>query len=373
MIAGLTLHALTIPFHERFRHSAADRAACDSVVVRLVDDDGHVGWGEGAPRPYVTGETADSVLADLAATWPELAAASLPRLERPGDLARVALPGRLRGAARAALELAVVDCALRRAGRPMGAVLPARRPRVRYSGVVGAAGAGRAAAIAGAFAAAGVTEIKVKVGHAGDLEAVQAVREAVGPGARIRVDANGAWRPAEALAAIVRLAAMGVESVEQPLPRGAVADLAALRARSPLPLVADESLLTVDDARDLAAARAVERFNLRVSKCGGLGPCLAIAGIAAGAGIGVQVGCQAGETAILSAAGRHLAAAIDSLLHTEGSFGEALLTGDVGRDPVVFGTGGEAPALTGPGLGVEVDAGRVRRWSRRTVELGGGR
>jgi L-Ala-D/L-Glu epimerase len=373
MIARATLHALAIPFRQRFRHAAADRAVCDSVVVRLVDADGAEGWGEGAPRPHVTGETVESVLADLTAAWPEVASARLPQLQRPDDLVRLRLPAGLRGAARAALELAVVDLLLRRDGRSLACVLPPRREIVRYSGVVGAASPERARAIAEVFRAYRVAEVKVKVGFPGDVEAVRAVRAALGPRAAIRVDANGAWRTAEALPAIAALAAMGVEAVEQPLPWGAAAELAELRARSPLPLVADESLLTADDARELAAAGAVDQFNLRVSKCGGLGPCLAIAAVAAEAGIGVQVGCQAGETAILSAAGRHLAAAVDPLLHAEGSFGEALLVEDVGRVPIVFGAGGEAPVLTGPGLGVEVDAERVRRWTRRTVELGGRR
>jgi muconate cycloisomerase len=373
MIAAATLHALAIPFRQRFRHAAAERAACDSVVVHLAGADGTEGWGEGAPRPHVTGETVDTVLADLAAAWPEVAAAPWPPLSGPGDLARLPLPPDLRGAARAALELAMVDLLLRRDGRSLAYLLPPRREAVRYSGVVGATSPERARGIAEVFRAYRVAEVKVKVGFPGDVDAVRAVRAALGPRASIRVDANGAWRPAEALPAIAALAALGVDAVEQPLPWGAAAELAALRARSPLPLVADESLLTVDDARELAAAGAVDRFNLRVSKCGGLGPCLAIAAVAAEAGIGIQVGCQAGETAILSAAGRHLAAAVDPLVHAEGSFGEALLVEDVGRVPVLFGTGGEAPVLTGPGLGIEVDAERVRRWTRRTVELGGGR
>ena len=373
MIAAATLHALAIPFRQRFRHAAAERAACDSVVVRVVDAAGREGWGEGAPRPHVTGETADGALADLAAAWPEVARSPRPRLDGPEDVARLPLPAGLRGAARAALELALLDLLLGRDGRSLGCLLPPRRVAVRYSGVVGAADPDRARDIAEVFRAYRVAEVKVKVGFPGDLAAVRAVRAALGPRAPIRVDANGAWGPAEALRAIADLAPLGVESVEQPLPRGAVAELAALRARSPLPLVADESLVTLDDARELAAAGAVDRFNLRVSKSGGLGPCLAIAAVAAEAGIGVQVGCQVGETAILSAAGRHLAAGLDGLIHAEGSFGEALLVEDLGRVPVLFGSGGEAPVLTGPGLGVDVDAERVRRWTRRTVELGGGR
>jgi L-alanine-DL-glutamate epimerase-like enolase superfamily enzyme len=378
-LAGATIHALSIPFHESFRHSRAARAACDSVVVRVVDAEGAEGWGEGAPRPHVTGETVASMVADLERAWPVLAAAPLPQLEGPEDLARLAAgPGpaparRLGGAARAAIELAVLDCVLRRAGRSLSSLLPARRSTVRYSGVVGAGSAERARTTAATFRMFGITQVKVKVGFAGDLDSVSAVRDALGSDASIRVDANGAWRPEEALAAIARLAELGVECVEQPLPRLAVAELAALRARSPLPLVADESLVTAGDARELAAAGAVDHFNLRVSKCGGLARCAALAAIAREAGIGVQVGCQVGETAILSAAGRHLAAGLDQLLYAEGSFGEALLLEDLSRVPVTFGWGGVAPRLTGPGLGVEIDARRAARWALRTVELRGGR
>src|ERR1700730_5048225 len=99
LLAGATLYALSIPFHERFRHSEADRAACDSVAVRVVDADGNEGWGEGAPRPYVTGETVTSMLADLAGAWPAIAATTLPRLEGPADLAllQAGPPGLRRG------------------------------------------------------------------------------------------------------------------------------------------------------------------------------------------------------------------------------------------------------------------------------------
>jgi muconate cycloisomerase len=378
LLAGATIYALSIPFHERFRHSEADRAACDSVAVRVVDAEGNEGWGEGAPRPYVTGETVATMLADLEAAWPAIATTPVLRLDGPQDLTLLQadlpagpIPG-LGGAARAAIELAVLDCVLRRDGRPLSSLLPARRSTVRYSGVISAGSAERARATASIFRTFGITQVKVKVGFDGDLDNVRAVRDALGPDASIRADANGAWQPDEALRAIAGLAELGVECVEQPLPRTALAELVALRARSPLPLMADESLVTIADARELAATGAVDHFNLRVSKCGGLSRCVAIAAIARDAGIGVQVGCQVGETAILSAAGRHLAAGLDQLLYAEGSFGEALLLQDLGRVPVMFGLGGAAPQLTGPGLGVEIDAQRVSRWAKQTVELRGG-
>ena len=111
----------------------------------------------------------------------------------------------------------------------------------------------------------------------------------------------------------------------------------------------------------MIAARAVDHFNVRVSKCGGLHRSAAMAARAATAGIGVQVGSQVGETAILSAAGRHLAASLPDVVFVEGSFGTLLLAEDISVESVRFGHRGEAPLLTGPGLGVRVLEDRLRR------------
>ena len=84
----------------------------------------------------------------------------------------------------------------------------------------------------------------------------------------------------------------------------------------------------------------------------------------------VQVGSQVGETAILSAAGRHLAATLEEVAFTEGSYGTLLLTEDVSADPVRFGHGGRAPLLGGPGLGIRVLEEKVRKYAVETVDLG---
>jgi muconate cycloisomerase len=132
----------------------------------------------------------------------------------------------------------------------------------------------------------------------------------------------------------------------------------------------DESLVTVTDADALIAAQAADFFNIRVSKCGGLGPSLTIAARAAAAGLGVQIGSQVGETAILAAAGRHLAAALPDVAFVEGSFGTMLLVEDVATDSVRFGHRGEAPLLTGPGLGIRVVEERLRRYAVTIRRLG---
>ncbi len=146
-------------------------------------------------------------------------------------------------------------------------------------------------------------------------------------------------------------------------------DLKALRQASPIPIVADESLVTLDDAERLLGDEVVDMVNIRISKCGGLYRSMEIARQAAAAGVGVQVGSHVGETAILSATGRHLAAWLPEVAFVEGSYGTLLLVEDVSAEPVHFGHRGRAPVLLGPGLGVEVVEERLGRYAQRVLEL----
>lgn len=378
-LIAATLYALRIPLVEAFDHSAAQRRCADSVVVRVRDETGVEGFGEGAPRPYVTGETVEAMLGHLAnELWPRVAERELPSASALDALAAfvpdVSLPGAVAAhASRAALELAVVDCALRRAALSLGALLPPRRAVVTYSGVVPAGSAARAARHARQMSAVGLRHVKVKVGGDDDVERVRAVRNALGPDVSLRLDANGGWTFARAVEVLDAVAPLGIAAVEQPLPRGPVDELARLRRATPVPVMADESLVTPADAEALIAAGAVDFFNVRVSKCGGLARASAIARRGAAAGVGVQVGSQVGETAILAAAGRHLAAALPEVAFVEGSFGTLLLAEDVSVESVRFGHRGEAPVLGGHGLGIQVVEARLRARAVTVRELTGER
>src|SRR5213592_4000386 len=331
--------------------------------------------GEGTPRPYVTGETVETMLEHLGRDlWPRVAGRDLPPSGHLAGLATFLPETYLAGAlapnaARAALELAMLDCALRRGGRPMASVLPPRRTRVTYSGVVTAGSVERAVQHARRMRAIGMRHVKVKVGFDDDVARVTAVREALGPGVTLRLDANGAWTFERAVAVLDAVAPLGIAAVEQPLPRGPVDDLARLRQATPVPVMVDESLVTEADADALIEAKAADFFNVRISKCGGLARSLAIAARGSAVGVGVQVGSQVGETAILSAAGRHLAAALPEVTFVEGSFGTLLLAEDVSVESVRFGHRGEAPLLTGPGLGIRVVEERLRRRAITVREL----
>jgi muconate cycloisomerase len=370
-----TLYALRIPFVERFRHSATERRWCDSVVVRVQDDAGVEGFGEGAPRPYVTGETVESTLDHLAnRLWPAIAGRELPTIESLADVDRwipdAPLPGAVAaGASRAAVELAVLDVALRRSGQAIARLLPPRRTQVRYSGVITAGSLETAVQHARQARMVGLRDVKLKVGFDDDVERIARIRDVLGADVTLRLDANGAWTFARAVTVLEAVAPLGIAAIEQPLPRGPVAPLVALREATSVPVMVDESIVTLADANELLSEHAIDFVNVRVSKCGGLARSVAIATRALASGVGVQVGCQVGETAILSAAGRHLAAALPAVAFVEGSFGTLLLTADVVVDSVRFGHGGHAPVLIGPGLGVQVMEPRLRRFAHTVVEL----
>jgi L-alanine-DL-glutamate epimerase-like enolase superfamily enzyme len=377
-LAAATVYALRIPFVEAFRHSTKDRSWSDAVVVRVRDDRGVEGFGEGLARPYVTGETVEGMVEFLAqGLWPGIGGRDLPELRTATDLGaldalmpRCEPPGVIAAnASRAALETAIIDCALRRRGRSVGELLPPRRCRITYSGVITAGTLETTLQHARRLKLVGLTQIKIKVGLGDDVPRITAVRELFGPAATLRLDANGAWTLEEATEVLNAVGPLDIAAVEQPLPRGSVAELSRLRQVSPVPLMADESLVTLDDAETLIRDRAVDYFNIRVAKCGGLYRSLAIAQRAAAAGIRIQVGSQVGETSILAAAGRHLAAALDDVAFVEGSFGTLLLAEDVSAESVRFGHGGNAPLLRGPGLGVTVLEERLRRYADRVVEL----
>jgi O-succinylbenzoate synthase len=182
----------------------------------------------------------------------------------------------------------------------------------------------------------GCATAKVKVAEPGlpladDLVRVEAVRDALGPGGRVRVDANGAWDVDTAVAAIAELdrAAGGLEYVEQPC--ASVEDLAAVRRRVSVPIAADESIRRAADpyrVRDLAAA---DIAVLKVQPLGGVRACLRIA-----EDIGMPVVVSSAlETSLGLAAGVALAAALPTLDHACGLATRSLLTGDVALPELV--------------------------------------
>ena len=241
-----------------------------------------------------------------------------------------------------------------------------------YTGVIDATDPETAGETAGRYARAKFGTLKVKVGVDDDMQRLEAVRKAAGDRVEIRVDANGAWTPSEAVLALKRLRAYGISAVEQPVPASDLEGMLRVRHETGVTVIADESLVTLNDAASLIRMEACDAFNIRVSKCGGLLASNHIAQVGLDAGIQVQVGAQVGETSLLSAAGRHLAAHLPGVEYVEGSFGTHLLSEDISPEPVMFGYEGRGDLLLGEGLGVKVDDEALERLADDIVRVGGG-
>jgi len=381
-IVSANIFALNIPFVESFSHNLNKRTFSDSIIIKLNTEDGLSGFGEGVARPYVTGETVKRSIEYIkkvlfpvikSIDFPDLDISNksykalsfisnhLPSNKSPGIIAW--------NASRTAVELAIIDCLLKKKTKSLNSILPVKSETIIYTGVIPSGTIENTAKIAKYFKSLDLKYIKIKIGTIDDYGCIAIVREIMGPLVSIRLDANCAFNLKKAIKFISSIHEFNIESIEQPIPRGNISELSIIKSNSPIPIMADESIVTIDDAEKLIEFNACDYFNLRISKCGGIYNTLLIADIAKKAGIRIQIGCHVGETAILSAAGRHVAAHLNNLRFVEGSYGKLLLAEDITRDNIQFGHGGEAPVLIGDGLGINVQEDCLKRYAKEVITI----
>ena len=378
-IRSLTIYPLAIPMRRKVSHATSERAVADPIVVAVELMNGVTGYGETLPRPYVTGETSESVVRAIEDTLLPLLVSIHPSSFPEALEAIDALPfrdgqDRLIPAARAAVELALLDAYSRHFDRPLadaagwlglaGFGPPGSAEQVRYSGVLASHSISSTRKTLRLLWWYGLRDFKLKVGLPDDAERIAAVMRHMEPAlvrgrATLRVDANGAWTQDQAVEQLTDLRELPLSGLEQPLAKGAEADLPLIHDLSEAPLIHDESLVTMDDARRLLELGVADGFNIRISKCGGLLPSLRLAALARKQGAIIQLGCMVGETSILSAAGRRFLEIVPAVAFAEGWFGSFLLRTDVTRRPLRFGYRGRGRKLPGPGWGVQVDTARL--------------
>jgi muconate cycloisomerase len=221
----------------------------------------------------------------------------------------------------------------------------------------------------------GVQQVKVKVGTArlSDAACLARVRTVLGQHRGLRLDANEAWHCETLRAQVEPLLRFHPLSLEQPVPHAEVAGLGEVRRQflqpAGLPVMLDESLCCAEDAERAIAGQWCDAFNLRLSKCGGILRSLRILQLAGRNGIRCQLGCQVGETGILSAAGRHFACSAANLWFVEGSYDRFLVRDRLTEQDLTFRWGGRGVELRQPGLSIDVDECRVRSLAMRSLEL----
>ncbi|HEX3427727.1 MAG TPA: dipeptide epimerase [Candidatus Limnocylindrales bacterium] len=308
MALHLSHEVLRLPLRDPFRIARSDHDAghaITTVVVELRDDryPELLAIGEGYPDRYY-GETADTVLAVL----PTLVAAvgevepSAAGLESAGTEMTRAIAHN--GAAKCALDIALHDLVGKVVDEPVHRLLGLSEgiPPTDFTlGIDEPAVVAERARRASQFPA-----LKIKLGGPDDLATLDAVRDVFdGP---IRVDANTGWTREVALQLLPELVARGVELIEQPFPRHSLRDLAWLQERSTLPIVADESAVTIEDLEGLVDV--VAGVNVKLAKCGGVGPARRMLARAKELGFRTFLGCME-ETSVAIAASAAVASLAD--------------------------------------------------------------
>ena len=365
-IASVEAIPLAASFKQVFRFGTIDRSTSPNVIVRIATDDGVVGYGEACPVQAFTSETQASVV-ELVETRvaPTLVGRDASqRLPRLADLARVL---RFAPFTIAAVDTALLDLLGRHAGVPVATLLGgAFRDRVEVHGSV-TWDEDPARVVESALEQRETYRwLKLYAGRDEvdrDLDRLQAVRDAVGPDARLMVDINGMWGPSDAIRALDRIRAIGLELLEQPLPPGAEPFQRDLVARLAIDVAADESVRSVADAVSVVRQRTATVVNVGLSKLGGPTAALQAAQVAAAGGVGVMVGSVI-EMGIASAMGLHLAAALPHLAYPSYLMSPLKYREQITAEQIAV-VDAHVAVSTGPGLGIEVDEDALRHLDAR--------
>jgi L-alanine-DL-glutamate epimerase-like enolase superfamily enzyme len=375
-IVGLRADKVRVPFRRPFLTSTDLWLERESWILTVVTSTGARGYGEAVLEPR-DGETAHAVLDQLVREAATMAGEG----NLPGDteLDRHGAAGRALRAGLAAAQLDLEEPPVRRL-RPDG-------PGVGVNATIASVGPAASAQAALQALEAGFRTIKLKAGAERETEAlvdrVRAVREAVGPGVRIRVDVNGAWDAGTAVERLSAIERFVIEYVEEPLAAADPLDLAQLRRRVDVPIAADESVSSVSAARALIEAEAVDALVVKLSRVGGVNGAAEIAGLAARRGIPVVLSTLF-ETGIGVAAALHVAATLEQIeasartapphldhgLATAGLLEHDLLELAFAiEDGRMWLPEPGAAGVTG-GLGIALDDAAVRRYAVESIGAG---
>ena len=324
-------------------------ATATNVLVQI-ESGNVVGYGSACPNE-VTGETPESIVRALGALAPALRGREVEKPLHLADAMDRVLPAN--PAAKAGFDIAFHDALAKSRGLPLVRMLGGTRTSMVTDMTIGLMDLDATIERAREWVARGFRALKLKVGldAEGDGERVRAVREAVGPDIDLRVDANQGYDHGAALRFARDVAGLGVSFLEQPLPATDLDGMKLLTEASPIPIMADESVLTPKDAMKVRWAAAARAVNLKLMKHGGIQRTLEVNTICESAGFPTMVGCM-GETVVSIAAAFHTALALDNVRWADLD-SHFHLARDV-SEPLRFEAGALHVPPT-PGLGLRVD------------------
>ncbi len=309
-IQDIQIGRISLPLRHPFKTALRTVNAVDDVVVRVVGDDGQMGYGEAPPTAVITGDTIGSIeCAVRDFIKPALVGMEIENLD--GVMKKLHGCILKNTSAKAAVDMALYDLWGKRLGASVYRLLGGARTSFQTDLTISVNPIDEMVRDSLEAVGRGYSILKIKVGKEGkkDVERIAAIRQAVGPEVRIRVDANQGWEAKQSVAIISAMedAGLDIDLVEQPVGAHDLAGMKYVTSRVQTPILADESVFSAQDAVTIIQEGAADLINIKLMKTGGIHEALKICDVAELYGVECMIGCML-ESRLSVAAAAHLAA-----------------------------------------------------------------
>lgn len=337
----------------KFKIALAEVKKSSSFLLKIVTDEGICGYGEACPFEPVTGDSPEDIEVFFGKVKPLLIGQNPLAIERIHRIMDAYIVNKTAG--KAAVDFCLYDILGKKSGLPLYMLLGGNSKEVRSDMTVGIDTPDEMAKLAKRYVDEGFRILKIKIGlnPEADLEAVAKIREAVGEGISLRLDANQGYGKKQAVEVMKKMEKYRVDEIEQPLPRWDFSGIKFVRDHISQEVMMDESVHSPQEAFRALKEEAADILNIKLMKAGGLFPALKINAVAEAAGVKCMVGCM-NETRIGIAAGAALAAAKNNIEYAD--LDSYRMMEEL---PYVKGgflqEGEKINLLDRPGLGLEID------------------
>lgn len=309
-ITNIRTATLKAPLKTPFITSLRRVDALEDLVVIIECDDGSVGYGEGAPTPVITGETMGSMIAAIEYLKPFILGLEIEDLNT--ILNNIHTRILKNTTAKSALEIALYDLKAKAAKQPLYQMLGGARTKFSTDITISMGEIDKMISDSLHAVRLGYDTLKIKIGDdpKKDVERIIAIHHALGDHIGLRLDANQGWTAQESVTLLHALEKQGIiaEFIEQPVAADDIDGLKYIKERVQTPLLADESIFSVKDARKLLEMQAIDYVNIKLAKTAGITQALELADISKEFGVKCMIGCML-EGPISVAAGVHVASA----------------------------------------------------------------
>ena len=310
-IVRIDVGEVFIPLAKPFKTALRTVENVEDIIVRVTADSGEAGYGEAPPTAVITGDTKGSIRCAIEEyIRPALLGMEIENLD--GIMHRLHTCIVKNTSAKAAVDMAVYDLYAQRFGAPLYRLLGGYRDTVETDITISVNPVPQRIEDSLEAVRQGYRILKIKVGKEGlaDVARIASIREAVGGGVRLRVDANQGWTAKEAVRIIAAMEERGlnIDLVEQPVPAHDLAGMRAVTKAVATPILADESVFSPEDAAEIIRTHAADLINIKLMKTGGIWQALKICALAEMYGVECMIGCML-ESKLAVSAAAHLAAA----------------------------------------------------------------